>query len=244
MSYSIAKDLEIEGWSVIRSAVPVELVSSIEEWLKKAEISAEQGGTLEPEFENKDPSVMADKAARKLRRLFWNDIPFWRDALSRAGIFDIANNVIGPDAVMTFNAAFLKPPKVGSHTAFHQDQYLWQFTYPKALNVWMPLKPATVDNGCIQVCSKSHLRGLLPHLPLENHPFHNGIDTLACGLAPQPVEMEPGDLLVWDRYLVHGSAANLSPKARPAVVSVFVDPNVEGFKTTDSFHLSDLRSHI
>ena len=105
----------------------------------------------------------------------------------------------------------------------------------------MPLADATVDNGCMQVCSGSHRSGLFPHLPLKGHPYHNGIDILDCGLAPQPVEMEAGDLLVWDRYLVHGSAANLSESARPAVVSVFVDPTVEGFATTDAYHLEDQR---
>jgi ectoine hydroxylase-related dioxygenase (phytanoyl-CoA dioxygenase family) len=135
---------------------------------------------------------------------------------------------------LTFHASFLKPPRVGTPVALHQDQALWKYDYPNAISVWVALTPAKRHNGCLIGCPGSHVGGAVPHAQMSDHPWHEGVDWRAAGLSePVPYELEAGDALVWDRHFVHGSGPNLSADPRWGMVMVFIDRTQPGLRTTD-----------
>lgn len=227
-------DYERDGYYVFRQALAPAALARIERWLDAACDRAPDQKELEAQFE--DPaSGDAKPVVRKLRRLFWNDPGFWQPLLEDEGVFDIARSIVSDAPMLVFHAAFMKPGVVGSPVAYHQDQALWQYSYPRAANLWLAVTPSTIENGCIRVCKQSHRRGLIPHAQLPGYPYHEAIDLAAAGLESTPIEMQAGDLLLWDRFTVHGSEENHSAQSRKAVVMVFVDGMQADFRATDRF---------
>lgn len=225
-----------KGWQLFPGLLSPAAVERINTWLAAAVTRAETTASLEPEFE---PGT-ADRPgpARKLRRLFWNDETFWSSILS--GPFaQRALDLVGPGACLVFHAAFLKAANGGSATPFHQDTAFWRHPYPGAVSMWLALDPTDQSNGCMELCSGSHDLPILPHRPRADW-VHPGIDLDRHDLRALPVVMQPGDVLAWDKNLVHGSSANQSPNRRWGIVAVVADGDAPGFRAVDGVSFAHL----
>lgn len=178
---------------------------------------------------------------RKVRRLLWNEPGLWGPLLNRSGIGKLADLLIGPDAHAVFLAAFLKPAKIGSEVALHQDQALWRYQYPGAFTTWIALTEVSQANGGLVGCPGSHARGLIRHKERPVYPWHPSIDAVEEGLTgPVALTLKPGEAVIWDRYFAHGSGRNTSGMDRRGIVVVFADASAPGFAAADRFSLSDL----
>jgi hypothetical protein len=126
-----------------------------------------------------------------------------------------------------------KAPWVGAGIEWHQevfniDTYAPGYSadsWKSFAQIYISLEEQTVENGCIKLVPKSHTLGLLPHEDAINDllahkrrvPFEvmqkiyksNGIKN--C-------ELKPGDMLLFNHMIVHGSGSNASPKSRKAIV--------------------------
>lgn len=159
---------------------------------------------------------------RKVRRLLWNDPDFWRPMLSESPIPELVTSCVGRPVDLIYHAAFLKPARIGSAVALHQDQYLWDYEYPEAVSVWIAIDPSMRENGCLIGCPGSHLHGEMPHEIMCEHGWHPGVDWMAQNLGkPLLYELDPGDALIMHRHFVHGSGLNRSSRPRCGVVMVF-----------------------
>jgi len=96
-----------------------------------------------------------------------------------------------------------------------------------SLNTGLAIDRQTAANGALRVIPRSHLNGYLGlsedgtimtgHTPDE--------ELRRAGLDPDSAvicEMEPGDLLLWTLYTVHGSAPNMSSSDRRFLISSYV----------------------
>lgn len=221
-----------DGWAVFKDVVRLSLRESAVQWLYAAAAQAEEKATLEAEFEPRMPGKQSK--VRKLRRLLWNDTPFWTNWLYQSGIVELGTSFVKPEPAIVFHAAFLKPGTIGSKVGLHQDQALWSYDYPEAISVWIALSDSTERNGCIKVCPGTHQRGLIPHRSDPQYPWHPCLDPNLDGLSvPRKIPMAAGDVLVWHRYLVHGSDPNPAPEDRLAMVVVFADAACSNFNAKD-----------
>lgn len=216
-SSAALEKLDVVGCVLLRGVLRVESVAAARAWIADwtAAGAATRLGNLEAEFD-------APGAVRKLRRIYWADPVFWAGWICASGLRDVVAALAGSNPALVFHAAFLKPAGVGGAVGFHQDQALWAAHLPGGRSFWLPMESADVANGGIVVCPGSHRDGLLAHRPDPAHPWHDVVDTDAAGLTRQPLSADPGDLVAWDRYLVHGSDANVSRLSRQAMVLVFV----------------------
>lgn len=193
----------------------------------------------EPEYES-GPA----RRLRKVRRLLWNEPDLWAPMLNRAGVLELADELIGRDAAVVFHAAFLKAARIGTPIAPHQDQALWSYTYPGAFSVWFALSRVAPENGGLYGCPASHAAGEIPHRDRSSYPWHPSLDVEEDGL-PQPIQfvLEPGDALLWDRYFVHGSGPNTSDEDRVGMVVVFAKAADPAVAAKDRFAVGDLRQY-
>ena len=207
--------LQESGVVRIPSLLTREQVGSIRDWIGRVVASGRDiPASFDAEFEMEG---QRGAAVRKLRRLFWNDEPFWRQIFTDSNLPTLASILVGAPVALTFHAAFLKPGGIGSAIVLHQDQALWRYDYPGAISIWATLSQSGTHNGCMVGCCGSHLRGLLIHRELPDHPWHPGIEWEAEGLQnPTPFESQAGDGLAWHRYFVHGSGPNRSTSVVPA----------------------------
>lgn len=228
----------LAGWCLLPKAFPDWAIEASLDWLMAASQSAAQEYGMEPQFELSDVANAHSIIVRKLRRLFWHDQPFWKKILESSGVFALASRFIPENLALIRHAAFLKPSQVGSEVAPHQDQVLWEYDYPKAISLWISLSQATQENGCLKLSYGSHLGGKIVHQSDGLYPWHPYIKADNEAIAKlKPLTTEPGDIVIWHRYLVHGSSANLSSANRIGMVLVFADAGLPNFRTKDIFRV-------
>jgi hypothetical protein len=76
------------------------------------------------------------------------------------------------------------------------------------LTVWMPVNPATVENGCLQVIPRSHRGDLQPHCPGKSTVAIP--DRFLASDQAVPLPMRPGSVLLMHQRTIHSSLENVT----------------------------------
>lgn len=117
-------------------------------------------------------------------------------------------DLFGEPAVLYKEKVNYKHPG-GAGFAPHQDAPAYRFV-DHHISAMVPLDPATRASGCLSVAT-GHTRGTLP----------NTRGRIVCEVAETldwvPVEVFPGDVLLFDSYAPHRSGTNTSDHARRAL---------------------------
>lgn len=113
---------------------------------------------------------------------------------------------------------YLKPAYCGAEMPWHQDAAY--HGSPDFLKIWMPLDPATTENGCLHFIPGSHLGGIRPHRPYyEKDPTGSGsivddVDASEAVVCP----LAPGGATVHHCQTLHYSSPNQTARQRRALV--------------------------
>lgn len=140
---------------------------------------------------------------------------------------------LGPDIKQIAHQIHWKPPGAKyTFYRFHQDARFRNQNAVRNLlygtvNTGLAIDRQTSANGALQVIPRSHLRGYLGLS--EDGTIMTGQtpedDLRRAGLDPATIvtcEMEPGDLVLWTLYTVHGSAPNVSSIDRRFMINSYV----------------------
>lgn len=139
----------------------------------------------------------------------------WLRAMMHDKFLGIASDILGPDIILHHSKLFQKPSELGAPFPMHQD---WNY-FPTKLDSMLAgiihVSKATDEMGCLRVYPGSHKLGrvddtygsaeneLLLQYPLENATI---------------VEAEPGDVLFFHYFTIHGSMPNRSSEVRKTVL--------------------------
>lgn len=137
--------------------------------------------------------------------------------------------LLGPDLRQITNQMHYKNPGDGVSFQFHQD---CTFRKPDAAyrnladsfcQIAIAVDASTEENGCLQFIPGSHreARALLEG-GYEGWEANGGNQAVLARFPP-PVNglMEPGDLMVWSAYTIHGSRPNRSDRPRRVYINGF-----------------------
>ena len=149
---------------------------------------------------------------------------------------EVLEPFLGPDIKQIAHQIHWKPPGAKyTFYRYHQDARFRDRETTRNLlhgtvTTGLAIDAQTAANGALRVVPRSHLRGYLGlsddgtimtgHTPDD--------DLRRVGLDPGTIvtcEMEPGDLLLWTLYTVHGSAPNLSQSDRRFMINSYVRPS-------------------
>ena len=144
-------------------------------------------------------------------------------AATRAG--EIARQLLGPDARLTFDHVLMKPAHDGAATPWHQDDAFADPDFEmRSVSIWMPLQAVNEQNGCLAFIPGDPARAVLEHRPpgekvhgLECISPFDLSSAVACPLPAGGCTLHTGRTL-------HGAGANLSDAPRYAFVLVFSTP--------------------
>jgi phytanoyl-CoA hydroxylase len=150
--------------------------------------------------------------------------PTFREAMRLPGVLDAVESLIGHD-LMAFLMMFIyKPPGVpASVHPFHQDALYFMFEpQDRCLGVWIPLDPVDAENGTLEIVPGSHRSEVRPHEAREGINFGAFAAAGVEGEAEfhdraMPVELEPGDCLLFDTRLLHRSGGNRTERHRRVI---------------------------
>lgn len=141
----------------------------------------------------------------------------WLQAFRHDKFLDITEEIIGPDIMLHHSKLFCKPPEKGSPFPMHQD---WQY-FPSVKDTMMAaiiyVSEATDEMGCVRVYPGSHkeLRrtdGMMGRGDNEEITDRYPIEKATV------LEAEPGDVLFFSYFTLHGSMPNRSNKTRKSVL--------------------------
>ena len=136
-------------------------------------------------------------------------------------IVELVTGVLGPDVILWGCHVFCKPGGDGYETPWHQDGHYWPIRPLATCTVWLALDRSDRENGCLRVIPRSH-DGALLHEHLHEDRVEVVLsqrtrdDAFDAGSAVD-LELDPGQMSLHDVYLIHGAAANRSPRRRAGV---------------------------
>ena len=154
------------------------------------------------------------------------DSPLVHQLCAHPAIVERVASILGPELLLWHSRFFDKPP--GSEPIlWHQDAQFWPIEPKTCVSAWIAIDRADTTNGCLEVIPGSHRREF-PHIPCEG--------TGRFGMKADPafideskkvsVELEPGQFVIFDRWLLHGSPANTSAHRRLGLVARIIPADV------------------
>ena len=138
-------------------------------------------------------------------------------------LFDAVEGCLGESALAAQSMFYFKPPGARGQ-ALHQDDYYLKTRPGKCIAAWVAVDPSDEENGGLQVVPGTQDAAVLcPHLADPAASFTKDEVDVPAGLHPLPLALEPGDVLLFNGTLVHGSFPNTSGRRfRRAFIAHYV----------------------
>ena len=141
-------------------------------------------------------------------------------------IVERAAAILGPDLLLWHTRFFDKPPGAGP-VPWHQDKPFWPIEPDLCISVWIAIDRADRENGCVEAIPGSHYRKL-PHVASTGAGrFRQMAEPSEVDETPKvTLELEPGQFVLFDRWLLHASPANSSNRRRLGLSARIVPTSV------------------
>jgi ectoine hydroxylase-related dioxygenase (phytanoyl-CoA dioxygenase family) len=139
----------------------------------------------------------------------------WLAALLHPKFLGVAKDILGPNVVLHHSKLFQKPAEEGAPFPMHQDWTYFPTEKDTMLAAIIHVSRADDEMGCLRVYPGSHRLGRVADSSgqvdsevLRNYPIENAT----------PLEAEPGDVVFFHYFTLHGSMPNRSKETRKTVL--------------------------
>lgn len=132
----------------------------------------------------------------------------------------LAQSITGRATRYAFDHAIYKAPYNDSATPWHQDHaYTGHHRLLHTVHFWIPLQPATIENGCMHFIPRSHVGGLVQHcLAANGHVRAAAVSTDVQAVAcPLPL----GGVTIHSPLTLHYTGPNRTDAVRRAWILHF-----------------------
>jgi hypothetical protein len=137
---------------------------------------------------------------------------YWMRIAMHPRILDIVEQIAGPDVILWGTTLFYKRAIAGPETGWHRDGQVWPIKPLTTTTVWIAATVSNKENGCLRVIPGSHQAQRI-----GEHVFQDRTDMIVRrSLAKDEfdenmavdIELEPGQMVLFDVYTIHGAAHN------------------------------------
>ena len=153
---------------------------------------------------------------------------FWIKKLRRNKIINSIVKILIAEKIKNFGSElFAKPAKHGLKSPIHQDNYYWSLSplkNNKGLTIWISLNSSDKGNGGVFYFEGSHKIGLLNHIPSHAPGSSQTVENLNELKKFKKVypKLKPGDCLIHNTMVVHGSEPNKSNFPRKGITLRYI----------------------
>ena len=140
----------------------------------------------------------------------------WLRAIQQKTFLDLAAAILGPDIILHHSKLFQKPPVKGAAFPMHQDRQYFPTLKDTMMAAIIHVSPATDAMGCVRVYPGSQRLGRQQGSmgSGENNELHRQYPIEAATV----LEAEPGDVVFFHYFTLHGSMPNRSEHTRKTVL--------------------------
>jgi ectoine hydroxylase-related dioxygenase (phytanoyl-CoA dioxygenase family) len=160
----------------------------------------------------------------------WNDArgaDVFAKVIRSPKLLDRLEAIFGDDVYVYHTKVALKYPGVVGFD-YHQDYAYWYHMgnlWPDMATIFVAVDPATQENGCLRLIEGSHKLGRQDH-ELRDGVSDSGVDperlaVIRAKLPEVPVELAPGDMVIFHCNTIHASADNRSAHSRVALLGCY-----------------------
>lgn len=139
------------------------------------------------------------------------------DAIRDPRLLDAVEPLVGPDIMVWTTHWFIKEANSANYVSWHQDSNYWGVETDRLVTAWLALSPATVESGCIRLLPGSHKGPALEHVDTweADNMLTRGQTIMDVDESDAVnLELEPGEVALFDYRLAHASHANRSNDRR------------------------------
>ena len=144
--------------------------------------------------------------------------PGWLEFPTYPPVLDMVMQLVGPHVILWGTTLFHKPTGLGRIVPWHRDGRYWPITPLENTSVWIAVEDCTTDNGCLRCIRGSHrAREIGQHY----RSYRDDVtipETLEASeydeAEARDIELEAGQMVIFDVYTAHGSSANHSRGTR------------------------------
>ncbi|MFQ6331501.1 phytanoyl-CoA dioxygenase family protein (plasmid) [Nocardia sp. CWNU-33] len=210
-----------DGAAVVRGIIPLEWIDYI------------RAGVIRL-MERSDSSSQTYSPASE-PRFFGQSFPWllddvFKDWALHGPLVDLACQVMPQARSLNFfyDQIFAKEPHATATAPYHQDAPYLPLKGSQILRIWTPLDPVTQDSGAVHYLKGSHRWGIIYHprgykTVSEYQPdFERDYDDYDWLVG----ESTPGDVLLHDPRVVHGSGGNHTSLFRRALTTIYTGDRV------------------
>jgi phytanoyl-CoA hydroxylase len=139
----------------------------------------------------------------------------WAKAFHHEKFLGVAEAILGPDIVLHHSKLFQKPAENGAPFPMHQDWDYFPTLKDSMIAGIIHVSRATDEMGCLRIYPGTHKLGRLD----QSNGTHEGLIFTDYPIENStPVELEPGDVVFFHYFLIHGSMPNRSNETRKTVL--------------------------
>ncbi len=161
--------------------------------------------------------------AHNLNKIFPNSI-LSKTIIKKKTIQSFLKKIFKDKPALRNLEMFMKPPKTGLAAPWHQDNYYWNVTDSRAVNIWIALDSVSNKNGGLIYLKGSHELGTLKHTPSGAKGSSQEIKkNIISKLNYKKIcpKLNVGDCLIHHSEVIHGSKKNISELSRRGIVISF-----------------------
>ena len=210
-----------EGYCVVEGLFTPEEISEIERFFedyKKIGAAVFDGGSR---FEEVDPAKRQLRAMHPHR--YSEQVMQW--AL-HPPVLAVLGQLFGRPPLLAQTMYYFKPP--GSKgQGMHQDNFYLLAAPAACIAAWTAIDDAEIENGCLYVAPRSHLKDIL--CPADGTEAWMGygdshIRPFPRDMKPQPVVVPRGSTMFFGGHVIHGSGPNrTSDRSRRTFIGHYID---------------------
>jgi len=141
----------------------------------------------------------------------------WTRVLLNERLLDITEQLIGPNIILHHTKLFQKPPQKGAPFPMHQDWNYFPTIKDTMVAAIIHVSEATDEMGCLRIYPGSHKLGRMIDSSGTSAEFAEKYPLDGATI----IEAEPGDVVFFHYFTLHGSKPNVSTKTRKTMLAQF-----------------------
>ncbi len=172
----------------------------------------------------------------------WTRYPTVKPFVLSPRLGKIAARLMGTPARIWHDHALFKEPHTGAKTPWHQDTPYWPHAQKMhQLTIWVALRDATIQNGCMSFIPGTHRMFDIEPVNLANPQDLYDVAPQTKGLKPVTCELKAGSVTVHNGMTFHYAGPNRSDGFREVIAIIYMPDGTTYFpsphQTTDPLKL-------